>query len=197
MNLAEALLRSAGAHGDRPALALGTEDRLDFAGFARRAGSLGEGLRRRFDLAPGDRVALVMKNHLDYLPLLYGAWWAGLAAVPVNAKLHAKEIAYILADCGARAVLATDDMAETVAAAASEAGTRPVELLVGSPELERLATEAPSAPVEQAPSDLAWIFYTSGTTGRPKGAMLSHANLLAMTLCYFADVDTVSPGDAM
>ncbi len=197
MNLADSLLRAARAHGDRPALAFGTEDRLDFAGFARRAGALGEGLRRRFRLSPGDRVALAMKNHLDYLPLLYGAWWAGLAAVPVNAKLHAKEIAYILADSGARLVLATDDMAETVTAAATEAGTRPAVLVVGSAELERLAAEAPAAPVEQAGADLAWIFYTSGTTGRPKGAMLSHANLLAMTLCYFADVDTVSPGDAM
>ena len=197
MNLAEALLRAARAHGDRPALALGTEDRLDYAGFARRAGSLGEGLKRRFGLAPGDRVALVMKNHLDYLPLLYGAWWAGLAAVPVNAKLHAKEIAYILADCGARIAIATDDMAETLAVAAAEAGTRPSEIAVGSPAFEALAREAPSTPTERAADDLAWIFYTSGTTGKPKGAMLSHANLLAMTLCYFADVDTVSPGDAM
>lgn len=197
MNLADSLVRAARAHGDRPALALGTEDRLDYAGFARRAGALGEGLRRRFGLAPGDRVALAMKNHLDYLPLLYGCWWAGLAAVPVNAKLHAKEIAYILADSSARLVLATEDMAETVAIAATEAGTRPVVLQVGSAELERLAAEAPSMPAEQADSDLAWVFYTSGTTGRPKGAMLSHANLLAMTLCYFADVDTVSPGDAM
>jgi long-chain acyl-CoA synthetase len=197
MNLAESLVRAARAHGERPAIALGAEDRLDFAGFARRTGALGEGLRRRFGLAPGDRVALVMRNHLDYLPLLYGAWWAGLVAVPVNSKLHAKEIAFILADSGARVAVATDDLGETVAAAAREAATRPVELLVGSPEFERLAAEAPAAPAERAPSDLAWIFYTSGTTGRPKGAMLSHANLLAMTLCYFADVDTVSPGDAM
>jgi len=196
MNLAESLLRAARAHGDRPGLALGKDTRLDYAGFARRAGSLGEGLRRRFGLAPGDRVALAMKNHLDYLPLLYGCWWAGLAAVPVNAKLHPKEIAYILADCGARVVVATDDMTDVVAQAATEAGTRPIQVMVGSPEMERLASEAPGSPVEQAASDLAWIFYTSGTTGRPKGAMLTHANLLAMTLCYFADVDTVSPGDS-
>ncbi|MBM3534425.1 MAG: long-chain fatty acid--CoA ligase [Alphaproteobacteria bacterium] len=197
MNLAESLVRSARAYGDRPGLALGTEDRLDFAGFARRAGALGEGLRRRFRLAPGERVALVMKNHLDYLPLLYGCWWAGLAAVPVNAKLHAKEIAYILSDSGARVAVATDDMGEAVAAAAAEAGTKPTELLVGSNEFERLASEGPGTPIERSASDLAWIFYTSGTTGRPKGAMLSHANLLAMTLCYFADVDTVAAGDAM
>jgi long-chain acyl-CoA synthetase len=197
MNLAESLVRTARAHGDRPGLALGSEDRLDFAGFARRSGALGEGLRRRFGLAPGGRVALVMRNHLDYLPLLYGCWWAGLAAVPVNAKLHAKEIAYILADSEARIAIATEDMAETLAAAAGEAGTRPTELLVASADYERLASEAPGSPAEQAPSDLAWIFYTSGTTGRPKGAMLSHANLLAMTLCYFADVDTTEPGDAM
>jgi long-chain acyl-CoA synthetase len=197
MNLAESLVRAARAYGERPALALGADKRVDFAGFARRAGAFGEGLRRRFGLVPGDRVALVMRNHLDYLPLLYGAWWAGLAAVPVNAKLHAKEIAYILADSAARVVLATDDLAETVALAAAEAGTRPVELVVGSSELEALAREAPSAPASAELSDLAWVFYTSGTTGRPKGAMLTHGNLLAMTLCYFADVDTVAAGDAM
>ena len=197
MNLAESLVRAARAHGDRAALALGKEDRLDYAGFARRAGAFGEGLKWRLGLAPGDRVALVMKNHLDYLPLLYGCWWSGLAAVPVNAKLHPKEIAYILADCGARAAVATEDMAEAVAIASAEAGTRPVQLLVGSPEMERLASEAPGSPADQADTDLAWIFYTSGTTGKPKGAMLSHTNLLAMSLCYFADVDTVSPGDSM
>lgn len=197
MNLAESLVRAARAHGDRPALAVGKDDRLDYAGFARRAGSLGEGLKRRFGLAPGDRVALVMKNHLDYLPLLYGCWWAGLAAVPVNAKLHPKEIAYILADCGARLAVATEDMADAVAAAATEAGTGPAQVVVGSNDMERLSSEAPGSPAAQADTDLAWIFYTSGTTGKPKGAMLSHANLLAMSLCYFADVDTVSPGDAM
>jgi long-chain acyl-CoA synthetase len=197
MNLVESLVRTARAHGDRPALTLGAEDRLDFAGFGRRAGALGQGLRRRFRLAPGDRVALVMRNHLDYLPLLYGTWWAGLAAVPVNAKLHAKEVAYILADSGARVAIATDDLAGTLALAAAEAGNKPVELTVGERDFEALAAEAPSAPESVDADALAWLFYTSGTTGRPKGAMLSHANLLAATLCYFADVDTVAPGDAM
>ncbi|MCZ7564839.1 MAG: AMP-binding protein [Burkholderiales bacterium] len=60
-----------------------------------------------------------------------------------------------------------------------------------------LATEA-SAPIHPvAGDDVAWLFYTSGTTGRPKGVMLTHANLLTMTLCYFADVDGIAPGDAM
>jgi len=197
MNLAFSLLRAARAHGPRPAIALGATTVLDFAGFARRAARLGCGLRRRFALAPGERVALVMRNHVDYLPLLYGAWWAGLTAVPVNAKLHAKEIAYILADSQARIAVATDDMAETVAEAAAEAGTRPVELVVGTADFERLAEEEGGLPFDSAAGDLAWIFYTSGTTGRPKGAMLSHANLLAMTLCYYADIDRVAAGDGM
>jgi long-chain acyl-CoA synthetase len=197
MNLAYSLLRATRAHGSRPAIALGATTILDFAGFARRASRLGAGLRKRFGLAPGDRVALVMRNHVDYLPLLYGAWWAGLVAVPVNAKLHAKEIAYILADSQARVVLATDDMAQAVAEAATEAGTRPVELVVGSSDFERLAEGDGGDIAERGPDDLAWVFYTSGTTGRPKGAMLSHANLLAMTLCYYADVDSIAAGDAI
>ena len=96
VNLAQLLVRAARVHPDRPALLHG--DRLVWryrelaARVARLAGHL-----RALGLAPGDRVALLMKNHVSYLEALYAAWWAGLAAVPINAKLHPSEVDYIVA----------------------------------------------------------------------------------------------------
>jgi long-chain acyl-CoA synthetase len=118
--------------------------------------------------APGERIAIAMKNDPSYLVALYGTWWAGLAAVPVNAKLHAREIEYIVADAGARRVI-TDPR-----------------------DVEALAHGTPMPLAQADPGALAWLFYTSGTTGRPKGAMLSHRNLAHMTYAYFLDVDAVS-----
>ena len=77
---------------------------------ARLAGHL-----RALGLAPGDRIALLMKNHPSYLEALYAAWWAGLAAVPVNARLHPEEIAYIVDHSEAAAMVVTDDLADSVA----------------------------------------------------------------------------------
>ncbi len=74
---------------------------LSYRSLAERAARLAGHLRGTLGLAPGERVALFMANHPAYLELLYGAWWAGLAVVPINAKLHAREAAFILADAGA------------------------------------------------------------------------------------------------
>ncbi|WP_212758095.1 AMP-binding protein [Usitatibacter palustris] len=152
---------------------------------AGRVGGLAAALRGPMGLAAGDRVAIVMRNLPQYLEAMYAAWWAGLAAVPVNSKLHAREVAYILEHSGARAVFASDDWREGLSAA-----TVPV-IEAGSREYDRLAASAPMAASPAAADALAWLFYTSGTTGRPKGAMLSHANLAAMTQAYFASVDEV------
>src|SRR5258708_13278470 len=106
MNLAQLLIRSAAAAPGQPALALGRDARMDYRTLALTSARLAGGLAGTLKLEPGARVALVMKNGLDYVPLLFACWHAGLAAVPVNAKLHAKEVAYILADSGAPPVIA-------------------------------------------------------------------------------------------
>ncbi len=193
MNLAELLARSGRSEGARPALYRADTPLASYRELAREAASLAAGLRGRFGLEAGDRVALIMKNCPEYVTALFGIWWAGLAAVPLNAKLHAEEFAYALADSGASLCFVSPDLA---AALPAEAAFPVVE--VGSADWkELLAREAMDAPLPRAAESLSWLFYTSGTTGRPKGAMLSAGNLLAMTACYFMDVEAVAPEDGL
>jgi long-chain acyl-CoA synthetase len=145
-------------------------------------------------LKPGDRVTLTMTNNPEYLAILFALWHAGLAAVPANAKLHARELAYIAGDCGARLCIATPDLAQGLANHLPP-GTRLIVL--GDADWRALIAADPITPVECRPEDLAWIFYTSGTTGRPKGAMLSHRNLMTMAVGYLADIDRLTPDDCL
>ncbi len=198
MNLAYLLDRRARVSPQAPALLLGTTLLATYAQFAARAFAFGRALRERHGLATGDRVALLMANAPEYLEVLYGAWAAGLVVVPVNAKLHPAEVAYCLADSGARLLVADDELAGPLQALMP--GLRQLEtvILPGSPDYLQMVVGEPLAePLPVAPDDVAWIFYTSGTTGRPKGAMQSHRNLLTMTLAYLSDVDTVDARDAM
>ena len=190
MNLAQLLVRSARTWPQAPAVAHGEELLYDYREFARRAGSLAAGLRTRFNLAPGARVALFLDNCPAYLEALYGIWWGGFAAVPINGKLHGREAQYILE--AAEAALCFVDAPHADALGAGPA----LPLLdVASPDYARLLAHAPGDAADAPAEALAWLFYTSGTTGRPKGAMLTHANFLAMTACYFMDVDGVEPQD--
>lgn len=192
MNLAQLLVRSARVFPDAPAVALGERALYDYREFGRRAASLAGALVGSRGLARGDRVALFMDNSPAYLEALYGIWWAGLAAVPVNAKLHAREAQYILESSEAKLCFVDAKHGNLLGGAV---GDRPLLIDVGSPDYAKLLTQPPLNPVYAEPDALAWLFYTSGTTGRPKGAMLSHRNLLAMTACYFMDVDSVAPND--
>ncbi len=187
--------RAGSAFAAEPAIALGDAVVHRYGALAERVSRLAQALRRRYGLAPGERVALVMKNCPEYLEILYGCWHAGLVAVPVNAKLHPAELAYILADSGARLCFTT---------AAHSAAVEPLlqpplrDLIeAGSAEYRRLLECEPLPLTDCAADDTAWLFYTSGTTGKPKGAALSHGNLLAMSLCYVADVDPRPPWRAI
>ncbi|MCW5621317.1 MAG: AMP-binding protein [Burkholderiales bacterium] len=198
MNLVHLLLRSARAYPDLPAVALGTRPLLDYRQLAQRVARLSTGLRRRLALAPGDRVALAMRNCPQYVELVFAAWHAGLVIVPVNAKLHAREFEYILEHSGAHTCFVTADLEAVIAPLRTRLPALENLVCVDEPGYEGLLVQDGSAPpLDRAPDDLAWLFYTSGTTGRPKGAMLTHRNLLAMTTSYFVDVDRITPGDAI
>src|SRR6266545_772595 len=197
MNLAQLLVRAAKVFPAAPALFHGERLICDYRGLAERAARIAASLRDRVGLRPGDRIAVVMANCPEYLEVLYGAWSAGLVAVPINAKLHAKEVEYILADSGAAALFVSSDLAATVMPLLRALPAVRAAYTAGSRECAELGMAQPIAPLHREPDDLAWLFYTSGTTGRPKGVMLSHRNLLAMTLCYFTDVDSVRQDDAI
>lgn len=192
MNLAAHLVRNAARIPDRPALALGTQTVATWAQMAARVASLAGGLRAA-GLEAGARVAIVAENTPDYALAFYAIWHAGLAAVPLNSKLHAKELAYCFDHSEAALVLHSKDMAATVA----DAHPRSKTMQMGGADWQVLAASPPIAMAHAAADDMAWLFYTSGTTGKPKGAMLTHGNLLAMALSYFVDIDPPSPGGAI
>jgi len=198
VNLAHLLARSARVFPGRPAIALGTRNPQNYAALARRCSALAASLRGTLGLRPGDRVGIFAANSPEYVELVWAAWWAGLAVVPINAKLHPKEAEYILDHSGARVCFVAPDLADAIVPLTGTLAGLQRVLVTGSDEHRRLGSTDASPDVAPAvPDDMAWLFYTSGTTGRPKGVMITHRNLLAMTLCYFADVDQIGPGDCV
>ena len=205
MNLAHLLARTGRVFPQRSALALGEREVCSYGQLSRRAAAIAGALRSVHGLQPGARVALCMANCPQYLELLYGIWHAGLVAVPINSKLHPREVAFILENSAASLLFVAgepdgasgqgDPGPNAQTWTASAAGLH--VLSADSPDYQRLADGEPVDVVPRAPDDLAWLFYTSGTTGQPKGVMLSQRNLLAMTLCYFTDVDQATPADSI
>lgn len=197
MNLARWVERNGSRRGDHPALADGDRVHGSWRQFAGQVAAIAGGLRRNMFVSEGDCVAIVMDNRPEYLEALFAAWHAGLVAVPINARLHRDEIAYILDQSGATVVVTDEAHADDVDAAVAALDDRCTTVVAPGVDWDRLAETTPVALFERVPEDPAWLFYTSGTTGRPKGATLSHRNLMMMSLSYFADIDPVSPSDSV
>lgn len=186
MNLANWLVKTAKLNPDAPALFKGTTCCANYAEFANRAAAIGAYLQTECGVTKGDRVAVFLPNCTEYLEVLYGIWFLGAVAVPINGKLHEKEASWIVADSRSKVVftkatLDLDAKSHTIA-------TDTIPALYETKSLPN--------PTPIGHDDLVWLFYTSGTTGKPKGVMLTSANMTAMTLSYFADVDDVHSADA-
>ncbi|PUE16025.1 AMP-dependent synthetase [Limnohabitans sp. MMS-10A-160] len=197
MNIAHLLQRQARIDPMRPAIFEGSALTATHGQWAERCAHLAAQFQTA-GLQPGDRVALFMRNHVRYLEVMFAAWWAGLAVVPINAKLHVREAQWIIDNAQARWAFVSADIT-------SDTG----ENLTG---LERVIDvdsaqahtlwQLPASPTdtpicERQADDLAWLFYTSGTTGRPKGVMITHRNLMTMGLGYFCDVDAIAAHDTI
>ncbi len=196
MNLAVWVERNARRWPDRPAIAVGEDVHADWSSSATRVAALAGGFRHQLGLRPGDRVAIVMRNRPEYLEALFAIWHAGLVAVPVNARLHRDEVAYVLEQSAARVVIVDDDHDE-LATLADDIDTLDTCIVAPDQRWTELASASAMPITDRRPSDAAWLFFTSGTTGRPKGATLTHRNLLMMSLSYFADIDAITADDAV
>ncbi|MCK9900935.1 AMP-binding protein [Frankia sp. Cpl3] len=196
-NIVHVLTTSAQRYPDRTAVRHAGR-RTSYRELREQAARFGSALLRR-GLEPGDRVALFLPNCGQYLTALFGAWYAGLVAVPMNAKLAGPEVAVILGDSGARALVHGAPSAPMIAGLGlADLHTVQVDAAApGGDDFGRLLAEGDPglAPAEVAADDLAWLFYTSGTTGRPKGAQLTHRNLTVMTWTLLADVCAYTPDD--
>ncbi|NKB69766.1 MAG: long-chain-fatty-acid--CoA ligase [Candidatus Latescibacteria bacterium] len=193
MNIGDLLTAAAQSFPDNIALVYG-DRQWSYAQFNRRANRLARALYN-LGLAPGDKVAVLMHNRPEMLESMVAAFKAGCTAIPLNFRLHPKELAYIIDHAQAKAVILSAAFAESIEAISTQlplvdhfitvAPDRPSAL--DYEDLLAAATDDfTTAPV--APDDTAWLFYTSGTTGRPKGAMLTHRNLLAMTERFYTDM---------
>lgn len=197
MNLASWVARHGRRRPDAPALADGESVHATWGQFALRAASGATGLRTDFGLNPGDRVAVVMDNRPEYLEAMFAIWHAGLVAVPVNARLHRDEIAYILEASGSSVAVTDAGHADDVESLVGTAASLAAVVVAPGERWTRLLAAAASPIVDRRAEDPAWLFFTSGTTGRPKGATLTNRSLLMMALSYFADIDQVSAEDSI
>ncbi|TMS46247.1 long-chain fatty acid--CoA ligase [Mycobacterium sp. DBP42] len=182
MNVFAALDQAAARFGDRGAVFLGEHQLHTWTQLRDRALRLATSLKSLGDR--GTRIAVASENRPEIVELMFAIWASECVFVPINYKLHPREMADILADAGAALVFASPKITEGLSAATGA----PVETIGSQSYSERFGA-APAAPPVTHPSTLAWLFYTSGTTGRSKGAMLSHRNLMAMTLAHLADFD--------
>jgi long-chain acyl-CoA synthetase len=194
-SLAQLLTATAVEHADRPALKL-DDSVLNYAVFNEAATRVA-GLLKEKGVAPGDRVGIMLPNVPYFGAAYYGVLRAGGVVVPMNVLLKGREVAFYLKDSGAKAVFAWHGFAEAAEAGAKETGA---ELILVTPgEFEQLVLAAPRAPEDEPRegSDTAVILYTSGTTGTPKGAELTHDNLrencttTARTLVQITEEDMI------
>ena len=185
MNLAIWLERIATRYTDKEAVFHGTKCIGTYMDLWRVACSL----RRQLEKAGvklGDRVAVLMHNCPEYLVAFYGVWSMGAVILPINSKLHSKEVKWILKNAKCSVVLTNELHAFEL---------KSPDLTILIPKWDNLLGKACYSPITRSSDDLAWLFYTSGTTGRPKGVMITHGMIKKMVQSYFTDVDQIFSND--
>jgi acyl-CoA synthetase (AMP-forming)/AMP-acid ligase II len=196
VNLFSLLDQAATRYPDRGAVFLGTRQVTSFTELRSLSLKLAAALRRAHKV--GDRISIMTENVPEYVEFFFGVWAAGMAVVPINAKLHPKEAVQILEDSGAAAVFVSPKLAGGLERALEGSPASACRrIVIGSEDYAALFEAEWQELIDPTPEALAWLFYTSGTTGRSKGAMLSHRNLMAMTIAHLADMDTVDENSSL
>jgi acyl-CoA synthetase (AMP-forming)/AMP-acid ligase II len=191
MNVGRFLTHAAERDPGRPAFVWG-DDVVSYGEANARSDSLAGNLQR-LGLGRGDRVGVLMHNRPELLESMFATWKAGGCVVPLNARFRREEIAYHLADPRAGAVIFGEEYRELLAEVAGQVPSVRQFICVGVPMAGQVAyddmvSEGPVPSAGVTDEDLAWLFYTSGTTGRPKGAMLTHRNLTFVSVAWVADL---------
>jgi acyl-CoA synthetase (AMP-forming)/AMP-acid ligase II len=202
VNIGTLLTKSARTYPDNPAVIHG-ERHYTYAQFNERANRLANALTMS-GIKHGDNVAILQYNYPETLESIFACFKAGIGAVPINFRLHPKESAFIIDHSQSRAVIISPEFNESLVEVRKLMPK--VELIIttqgATGELKDYGTllneaDASWSDVAVDPDDLAWLFYTSGTTGMPKGAMLTHRNMLAMIMNFYADMTPLGPDDAI
>ena len=187
-NIWAMVAEAAARNPDGEALIFGRE-RLTWREVAQKSMQIAAGFKE-IGLKPGDRVALLLGNRNEFVLALYGAAYLGLVSVMLSTRQQKPEIAYVLSDCGAKLLIYEDDMADRLPDATELPGLfHRVSISGANGALafqDLVASEAPPSPAPVDEQDTAMILYTSGTTGKPKGAMLAHCNLIHSAIVYEA-----------
>jgi acyl-CoA synthetase (AMP-forming)/AMP-acid ligase II len=202
MNVGTLWTKTARSFPDNLSIAYGDYE-LTYQQANERINKLANGLRG-LGIKKGSNVAILLHNCPEFIEALYACFKAGLGAVPINFRLHPKECSFIVANSESQAVVLGEDFRDSLYALKGEMPrvkhyiciTDPLEGMVTYENL--IKDQSAVFRDEEVERDhLAWIFYTSGTTGRPKGAMLTHHNLMVMTMNFFADMCPLGPEDAI
>ncbi|HVV40179.1 MAG TPA: class I adenylate-forming enzyme family protein [Nitrobacter sp.] len=170
--------------------------RMTWREVAQTSARIGTGLRR-LGLAPGDRIAFLLGNRIEFVLALFGAAHAGLVAVLLGTRQQTPEIAYVLTDSGAKALIHEASLAGRLPDADDMPGLQhriAVDDDTSISQFACLIADEPAPPADVGEEETALIMYTSGTTGRPKGAMLAHCNIIHSAMIYEACM-ALTPAD--
>ncbi|MHB1011503.1 MAG: long-chain-fatty-acid--CoA ligase [Desulfobacteria bacterium] len=202
MNVGTLFTKAARTFPERLAIAHGDHE-LTYRQANERINRLANGFGK-LGIKKGENVAILLNNRPEFLETLFACFKAGIGTVPINFRLHPKESAFIIDNSEAVAVIIDEDFRDSLYALKGAMPRIKHYICISDPLEGMLLYEdlirgqsTDFADVDVDRDDLAWLFYTSGTTGQPKGAMLTHHGLMMMTMNFFADVTPLGPEDVV